>query len=189
MLTSTLAKTDRQTINPDAPEGTLFYIQLMGDRNYQNIPMYTPIVECYAMDADEVEFLALQWLGDVTSQYQGYEIAQIWQPEADPDETEPTEQQRDAMRQMKRDAPDLAAEEVKPQHRVQYADRWCIEFNRHGYPARACKVGEASKDAKIAIYLDSFNWGMVRNVLHPMPGADPDYLYEYKVQRELELCF
>ena len=97
MLTSTLAKTDRQTINPDAPEGTLFYIQLMGDRNYQNIPMDTPIVECYACDADEAEFLTLQWLGDVTSQYQGYEIAQIWQPEPDPDETEPTEQQRDAM--------------------------------------------------------------------------------------------
>ena len=189
MLTSTLAKTDRQTINPDAPEGTLFYVQLLGQRNYQRIPSDTPIVECYAMDVDEAEFLTLQWLGDVTSQYQGYEIAQIWQPEPDPDEMEPTEQQRDAMRQMKRDAPDLAVDEVKPKHRIQYADRWCIEFDRHGYPTRACKVGEAGKDAKIAIYLDSFCWGMVRNVLHPMPGAGPDYLYEYKVQRELALCF
>lgn len=84
-MTTTLLQqqTERQTINPDAPAGDLFYIQLLGQRNYQRIPSDIPIVECYACDAEEAEFLTLQWLGDCATPYAGYDIGQIWQPEPD----------------------------------------------------------------------------------------------------------
>lgn len=65
---------------PDAPVGTRFLAQIMGDFSPQNIPNNIPIVEVWAADEDEAEFLVLQWMGDHPA-YQDYRLSDVWQPE------------------------------------------------------------------------------------------------------------